>query len=286
MTNPDRLTAIEHWVRLRGGAAHTVSLRAAGYSPYDVAAAVGAGLLHRIRRSWVATPDCGDDIRKAAAVGGRVTCVSGAKARGLWVPPYADAHEPHVAVPRSRSRIDAGEVKLHWAVGPVPVPPTTVEDPIVNVLFHVARCLPRLAALPVWESALRTGKVRAAALVRIRWRSTAAAALASVASDLSDSGLETIFVDGMRVLGVVVQQQVWIEGHPVDALIGDRLIVQIDGFEFHRAADRRRDLHHDTQLVLLGYTVLRFDYQQILFDWPHVQTTILTAMAQGLHLAA
>ena len=36
----------------------------------------------------------------------------------------------------------------------------------------------------------------------------------------------------------------------------------------------------------MGYTVLRFDYVQIMFEWPFVEGTILAAMAQGLHLAA
>ena len=45
------------------------------------------------------------------------------------------------------------------------------------------------------------------------------------------------------------------------------------------------DIAHDRRLALLGYTVLRYDYRQILFDWPRVEAEILQAMAQGLHLA-
>ena len=37
--------------------------------------------------------------------------------------------------------------------------------------------------------------------------------------------------------------------------------------------------------MLFGYTVLRFDYQQIMFDWPHVESSIMGAVAQVLHLA-
>src|SRR5690606_26041861 len=192
----------------RKGVAHTADLRAAGYSPHDVAAAVRAGILWRIRRSWVATHDCDDDLRMAAAVSGRLTCVSAAKAHNLWVPPpYDKEQEPHVAVPHARARIDATGVTLHWATGPETVSATALEDPLVNVLFHVARCLPRVDALAVWESALRKGKADASLLARTRWRSTRAAELATVASVLSDSGLETVFVDGMRTVGVALRQQ-------------------------------------------------------------------------------
>ncbi|PPL15982.1 DNA/RNA helicase, partial [Microterricola pindariensis] len=48
---------------------------------------------------------------------------------------------------------------------------------------------------------------------------------------------------------------------------------------------RGRDIAADRRLVLRGYTVLRFDYKQILFDWPTVEAQILAAMARGAHLA-
>ncbi|WP_457098386.1 endonuclease domain-containing protein [Microbacterium sp. P5_E9] len=162
---------------------------------------------------------------------------------------------------------------------------TAIDDPIVNVLFHVARCLPQLDALAVWESAIRKGKADPAVLAQVDWGSSRARELAAVASLLSDSGLETVFIARLRGLPLQIRQQVRIDGHPVDALIGERLIVQLDGFEHHRAKDRRRDLQADARLALRGYTVLRFDYQQVLFDWPFVEGAVLTAVAQGLHRA-
>jgi len=63
-------------------------------------------------------------------------------------------------------------------------------------------------------------------------------------------------------------------------------VLQSDGISFHSTAEQRReDIAHDRRLTLLGYTVLRYDYRQILFDWPRVEAEILRAMAQGLHLA-
>ncbi|MBB4138942.1 endonuclease domain-containing protein [Microbacterium invictum] len=265
--------------------AHSREAHATGYSRHDVAQAVAADALRRIRRSWLAAPGADPDLQLAAAVSGRVTCVTAAKRLGLWVPSHDRLAPPaHVAVPHSRAHIHATGVHLHWATGPIAVAATAVADPVVNVLFHIARCLPRVDALAVWESALRKRAVNADELVRTRWRSTQAAELASVASVLSDSGIETAFVDGMRSVGIAVRQQVQLAGHRVDGLVGDRLVVQIDGFAHHGAADRRRDLRHDALLILRGYTVLRFDYQQVLYDWEHVQSTVLTAVAQGLHL--
>lgn len=216
----------------------------------------------------------------AAAVGGRATCISAAALNGLWTPPHEVIH---VAVPGTASRFDAAGLHVHWGTGPAPVGRGATEDHIVNVLFHVAHCLPRRDALAVWESAIRKRAVHEGVLARVAWRSEDAAALVAVASLLSDSGLETHFVDGMRTAGIAVRQQVWIDGHPVDGVIGVSLALQLDGFAHHQAGQRRTDIAADARLVLRGYTVLRFDYYQILFEWPTVLATIQTAIAQNLH---
>ena len=159
-------------------------------------------------------------------------------------------------------------------------------DPIVNVLFQVARCLHEAEALAVWESALKKRLVDAAVLDAVRWRSSRASQLAGFAGILSDSGVETRFVVLMRDAGIGMRQQVWIDGHPVDGLIGELLVVQLDGFEHHSSPrDRRRDLEADARLRLRGYTVFRFDYYQTLFRPQYVVDTVLMAMAQGLHRA-
>lgn len=89
----------------------------------------------------------------------------------------------------------------------------------------------------------------------------------------------------MREIGVEVRQQVWVDGHPLDAMVGERLGIQIDGFAYHSAArDRRRDIRADARLVLRGYTILRFDVHQVMYDARYVERTVLTAMAQGLHM--
>lgn len=280
-----RTAALHAWIAQRGGVAHSRDVLAEGFSRHDMACAVSCGALRRIRRSWLATGAADAAARTAAELGGRLTCVTRAARLGLWVPTSV-GDGPHVAVPHSRSHIARGVATVHWASGPVPVGPTSTQEPVLNMLFHVARCLPRIDALAVWESALRHRHVDPDILARTQWRSSRAAELAAQASVLSDSGLETIFVDGMRRAGVAVRQQVWIAGHVVDGLVGERLITQIDGFAHHQAAERRRDIRHDARLALQGYTVLRFDYQQILFDWGHVEATVLLALAQGLHRAS
>ncbi|MET0735166.1 MAG: DUF559 domain-containing protein, partial [Microbacterium sp.] len=73
----------------------------------------------------------------------------------------------------------------------------------------------------------------------------------------------------------------------VDALIGDRLVIQVHGYEHHAtSAQRSKDIAHDAELRLRGYTVLRFSYAQVVHESRLVEATIRRAVAAGLHLAA
>lgn len=275
---------LEEWMQSRDGVAHSSQIYAAGFSKKAVATLVQSGRMLRVRRSWLVLRGCDPARLAAARVGGRLTCVSAAQALDLWTPSH---DEVHVAVSPTSARFDPTGIRVHWSRGPAPHGSRAAIDPLVNILFHVARCQSRADALAVWESALNKELIRTDELARVSWHSDAASALASLASALSDSGLETHFLELMREIGIGVRQQVWIDGHPVDAVIGDRLIVQLDGFAFHSsAAARRRDIAADVRLRLLGYTVLRFDYQQVLFQPSLVREAVRMAVAQGLHLAA
>lgn len=269
------------WLAEQGGIAHTTVARESGFTTHGIRCAVATGAAERVRRSWLASPNCDWSLRRAALSGGRVTCLTQAERAGLWTP----AHDAlHVAVPPTASRVDDAGLRLHWSRGPAPVATHALEDPIINVLFHVARCVPLGDALSVWESAIRKRLIDPQVLSRVRWRSERARRIGDLASELSDSGLETRFATLMRSIGVEIRQQVWLDDHPVDALIGRHLVVQLDGFAHHQGADRRRDLRADARLTLRGYTVLRFDFQQLLFDPEYVISTIAAAIAQGLHL--
>ncbi|WP_296191954.1 DUF559 domain-containing protein [uncultured Microbacterium sp.] len=275
------------WLASVGGVAHTSTARRAGFSPHRIARSVDAGVVARVRRSWLLAAGCDPHRARAAVVGGRVTCVSAARALGLWVPASPDADRVHVAIAPTDSRLDDADLVLHRATAPIALPRTRTDEHPINMLFHVARCLDPADALAVWESAIRVRAVTAAALAAVQWRSTAARELASLASSLSDSGIETRFIVLLRTLGVPFRQQVSIAGHAVDTLIGERIIAQLDGFAHHSsAADRRRDIAHDARLTLMGYTVFRFDYRQVFFESEWIVDTLLTAIAQQRHQSA
>ncbi|WP_185201318.1 endonuclease domain-containing protein [Glaciihabitans sp. INWT7] len=89
------------------------------------------------------------------------------------------------------------------------------------------------------------------------------------------------------MLGLVVRIQVALApGIRVDMLIGDRLVVEVDGREYHSDPSAfERDRVRDARLTALGYRVLHFSYSQVMYDWPAVEAAILTAMGRREHRA-
>ncbi|KJL46698.1 hypothetical protein RS84_03338 [Microbacterium hydrocarbonoxydans] len=274
---------LEEWLSRHDGAAHTSDIYAAGFSRHAISKGIESGRMLRLRRSWIVLRDCEADIVSAVAAGGRLTCVSEARRLGLWVP---DDDVVHISVRSERSHFDKNAFSVHWSRGPAPTRARAPIEPLINVLDHVARCQEPPQALAIWESGLNKRLIAAPVLHAVHWTGNRARRIAAIASSLSDSGMETEFVILMRAIGIHVRQQAWIDGHRVDALIGDRLIIQLDGFAHHSdAVARRRDIEADARLRLRGYTVLRFDYYQVFFQPEFVQETIRTAIAQLLHIA-
>ncbi|MFH8250005.1 endonuclease domain-containing protein [Microbacterium sp. B2969] len=270
-------------VKSYGGVVLSSTLTARHVRPHLVEKAVAEGNVVRLRRRWVALPDADPLLRSAARTGVLLSCVTQAKRRGLWVLPK---DEPaHVAARPHAGRVSvAASTVVHWRHPVVPRSPDALEDQIENVLALVALCQPQETALAIWESALRQGLVDPAAM-RLLPLPAEAQMLLDIANPFADSGLETIVGPRLRWLGLRIVSQAWILGHRVDFLIGDRLVLQIDGGH-HVGPQRTSDITHDAQLMLGGYHVIRVGYHQVINDWPGVQALITGAIARGLHRAA
>ncbi|MCR2792885.1 DUF559 domain-containing protein [Microbacterium sp. zg.Y625] len=262
----------------RGGVARRATLRAAGFSAHHIAQAVRRGELVAVQRLWVAVPDADPYLVAAARDRVALTCVTQARRLGLWV---LGETEAHVAAKPHAGEIRAVGARVHWAQPILPRHPDALIDPVENVLATVAACQPFEPALAVWESALRRGLVERGVLERLPLTMTARRLL-EAANPFADSGLESFVPPRLRWLRVPIVPQAWIAGHRVDFLIGDRLVLQIDGAH-HVGAQRRSDIAHDAELMLLGYHVIRVDYLQVVENWPWVQDLVQRAVAQGLH---
>ena len=121
-----------------GGVTRSSLLLNAGWSRHQLDRAVGAGLLTRPKKGWLARRDADPALVYAATHGVIISCVSQAKRRGLWVPHHDRSH----AAVRVPGRTDAGSTVLHWRAPLLQREPHSLEDPIENALDLVAHCLP------------------------------------------------------------------------------------------------------------------------------------------------
>lgn len=102
----------------------------------------------------------------------------------------------------------------------------------------------------------------------------------------SESGGESLLLFDLLGAGIEVRQQVRIAGvGRVDMIIGERLIVEVDGYEFHSTrADFEEDRRRDAASSALGYRTLRFSHAQVERGDPVVLASIRAAVARGDHL--
>ncbi len=273
--------AVTATLALHDGVAPAAVLTDAGHSRRALEIALAQRAIVRVKRGWFALPTADPMLVAAARHGVVLTCTTQARRLGLFV--LHDDGRPHVAARPGSGRAGRAEAHVHWAKPLVPRHPHRLVDGVENVLALVATCLPYEEALVVWESALRAGTVDRDALARYPLP-PAARRLREDAGMFSDSGLETLVVPRLLWLRLPLRRQIWIHGHRVDLLIGERLVLQIDGGH-HTGAQRDADIAHDAALMLMGYHVIRVGYRQVVDHWEEVQDLIMRAVAQGLHRA-
>lgn len=104
----------------------------------------------------------------------------------------------------------------------------------------------------------------------------------SFACVVAQSGIESLARWRLLQSGIVARPQVRIPTvGRVDLLIGNSLIVELDGREFHEFDEDRR---RDANAAALSYVTHRYSYRQVLEEWPFVRSAIEAHMRLGLHL--
>ncbi len=250
--------------------------------------ALASGKLLRLARGTYVLSSQQPAQQAAARLRGVVSHTSAAQ---LWLMEVVSAPVlPHVTVPRSR-KLSARDVVRHWA----DLPPADVEGGVTTPLRTVVDCARSLQlpdALAVADSALRRGLVRPGEL-RARAEATRGAGRAAVqrvaqhasgrAANPFESALRGIAVEA-GVLGLEPQVVLECVGGRVrpDLLHRRlRLMAEADSFEWH---GRRRALADDCRryddLVADGWTVLRFAWEQVMFDRPWVSRTLRATAAR------
>ncbi|WP_188511436.1 DUF559 domain-containing protein [Conyzicola nivalis] len=289
------MDSLSRSIRRRGGLAATFELYADGHTRARLSAAAASGTIIRVRQGWYATPDIHPVFLEAARVGGRLTCLSALDFHGYWSYPTMDLHvavDPRSCRLRTRrskvtrlSTVDDARTRVHWrddreGGGRFILSP-------VACLSDLIACQPDEVVAAVAGSVLHKSPQLYPQWTDLVSRSAGChrSFLASI-DGVCESGTESIFMFRISPLGLPIRRQVSIPGvGRVDFRIGEKLIIEVDGAEYHTdpakfEADRRRD----AVLSRLGYRVLRFSYFQVLFAWDEVEAALVGALLRGDHL--
>jgi very-short-patch-repair endonuclease len=240
--------------------------------------AVRAGVVERPSRGRYCLPTSGEAVRAAADLSA-VVCLRSAAAHHGWAmkvqPPV-----PEIMVRRGRNLPPERRkgVAVHWAN----LAPDQVQDAVTTPLRTVldcARVLPFDEALAIADSALRSGLVTREDLEEIEVRGAGAAAVRRVLRH-ADGRAANPFESVLRALAI----QVGLEVEPQSALdLGSgtvhpdlvcrrrRLVLEADSWTFH--AGRRahnRDCARYNLLVVNGWLVLRFTWEQVMLEQSYV----------------
>ncbi|MFI7059557.1 DUF559 domain-containing protein [Kribbella sp. NPDC050124] len=267
----------------RGGAAAFAELRSV-VSARAIRNALTAGEIRRVAKGVYALPAAPSALVAARSQGGVVSHLSAAQHWGLGVitPPRL----PHVTLPPGRVRRRTGlPCVLHWANVPVLGDVTTP----LQTLLDCFRTLPLADALAVADSALHTGLVQpdelfdAAARLRgpHRRRIRQAAALADGRSEsVLESALRTLLIEhGLG--GFVPQWKVADADFSARIDLANpqlRVGLEAEGFEHH--GTRRalvKDCRRNVNLVIRGWTILRFSWEDVMYDGTWVVDAVARA---------
>ena len=262
------------------GVYSTRSLDARGLRRADLRRAVESGALHRVRRGWYAVPNARPEIVAAARIGGRLTCLDALRHHGVWSLPSGGLHV-RVSSGVSLGRVAAG-VHIHWR--PERLEPG-LDDP-AEALRMAASCVD-LRQLVIAADSVANSRVLSPSQLRDVLDATPRGRRARALHDpAAESGIETMLRLALRRHRLHVRSQVNIPGvGRVDFVIGQRLVVEADGFEWHGGRDAfERDRSRDRELVRRGHVVLRSSYRQIVDDLDLVVRAILDVVRRRDHL--
>lgn len=258
----------------------------------EIARMVATGTIVRARIGWYLLPTAAPALRDAVRIGGCLTCVSGARYWGLWVP---ERHRLHVEVPANASRLrrrtdaaahfgplDEASVHIHYAVRPGAVAAGVAD--VERCLAVLAYCLPLDFAIATFDSALHLKKLSGVEDIARIVGGRRAASLQASCTSLAESGIETLVRLAVMRSGIVPRLQVEVApGIRVDFLIDHWLVVEVDGREHHTGPEQfERDRVRDAVLNSLGFRVLHFSYRQVTSDLASVISTITLVRRQGL----
>lgn len=282
-----------------GGISTRRDLLRCGFTGHQLTAAVRGGIVRRVRQGHYALANA--DVERLAAVrlGGRLGCLSATKTFGLW----AGSDEcVHVTLPANAARLRTNvplrgrevaltpdrfrlPVVLHWR--DVPVGRRTSGNAwrvdLPTALAEVASCAARRDVRAAFESAIHEGLLQVGDAQRWLDAVLPSTETPMVLSAASGSGAESHLIEELVAQGLEFLQQVEFPGVGyVDFLVAGRLVVEVDGYEFHSSKDQFEiDRARDAILLSRGYATLRIPARVMIHE-PELAAEMLRGAIRAL----
>jgi len=280
------MSTIAFDLRRRGGLATRAQLRAMGQSDRRIRAALDAGEVIRVGRSWVALPTANAEAVRAVSARGILGGESALRDSRIWVSKHTGTC---IVCPPTASRLPPlrpGEYRIRHDASPSPRTPWRV-----GVVDALAQHIPRAAdpnhAVATLDSALNRRLITAHDLDQLMQRMPRRIRrLRKQLDGRAESGLETLLRLAIRAAGWTVESQVDIPGvGRVDLVIDGWLVIEADGSAWHDDHEAiERDRERNAALVRRGYRWHRFGYDQIMDELDGCVEVIAELLAGGAPL--
>lgn len=241
--------------------------------------ALGLGLGERRSRGRYALPTAGEARRQAARLSAVVCLRSAAAHHGWELKEQPDSPEVMVRRGRKLTTDQRAGVTVHWANLAADQVVEGVTTPLRTVV-DCARVLAFDEALAIADSALRSGLVTRDDLEAIDVRGAGAARVRRVLRH-ADTRAANPFESVLRALcieaGLTVEPQSRLDlgtGTIRPDLVEHalRLVLEADSWTFHASRKaHRRDCARYNLLVVCGWRVVRFTWEQVMHDQAYVR---------------
>jgi very-short-patch-repair endonuclease len=247
----------------------------------DVDSAIRRGTIVAVARGRYAVPNVDDAVRAAHGLSG-VLCLESAALHHGWAVKTVPT-EPHVLVSRKRRIASSRLLGVHLHRGELH--DDDVDGVATSKELTLTQCLRSLswdAALAVADSALRAGEVallrRVAASVRGPGSPQVRRAVAEARVEAANPFESVLRAVALDVDGLAVQPQVVIGAVRPDLVDEDlRVVLEADSFEWHGGRGAlRRDARRYNLLVVDGWIVLRFAWEDVMFDQDYVRSVLVS----------
>jgi len=233
----------------------------------------------RLARGRYALPTAAVARAAATALTGVVCLRSAAAHHGWALKTQPDLPEVAVDPRRHLAPERRAGVRIAWMNVAADDVVAGVTTPLKTVL-DCARHLPFDEALAIADSALRSGLVTRAELDGVSVRGAGAAAVRRVLA-YADARAANPFESVLRALCIEEGLDV-VPQHPIDLATGTvhpdlvdvlrRLVLEADSWSFHATRKaHRRDCARYNLLVVHGWRVLRFTWEQVMHDQAYVR---------------